>query len=344
MGQTRGQPGWRTREGCPPVRGEQDCVARTLIKPARLQPGQTIGLISPSGPLGATGGDPPEALAAARAHLARAGFHTVIGPHALDAWGYLAGPDAGRAADLQAMFRDPAVHAVLCIRGGYGAMRLLDRLDYDLIRRHPKVFIGYSDITALHLAFYHRAGLATFHGPMITALANDDGHDLTQLLRAVTRPDPLGPLANPPGGPEIHTLVPGTAEGILLGGNLALLTSLLATPYLPPLKGAVLFVEDIVDSLYRIDRKLHQLRLAGVLEAVAGIVVGECRLSAEPADPGPGPSLLEILEDLIVPFGKPAVYGLACGHGAYHLTLPMGVRVRLDATRGILSVDEPGVS
>ena len=316
-------------------------MAHAPSKPARLRPGQTIGLVSPSGPTTATSTTTPDLLAAARARLFEEGFHTVVGPHALDVRGYLAGTDAGRISDLHAMFADPAVDAVLCVRGGYGAMRLLDALDYDLVRRNPKVFIGYSDVTALHLAFHHRAGLVTFHGPMAAALAKGDGHDLGQLLRAVTRPDPLGPLANPPDGPEIETLVPGTAEGALLGGNAALLTSLLGTPYLPPLGGAVLFLEDILDHTYRLDRKLVQLGLAGVLQEVAGIVVGECRVRAEPKDQGL--SVREILEDLIVPLGKPAIYGVACGHGDYHLTLPIGVRARLDATHGVLSIEESAV-
>lgn len=315
-------------------------------KPPRLRPGQTIGLISPSGPVSPDTATTLEILEAARGRLSEEGFRTVVGRHALDVRAYLAGRDADRLADLHAMFADPNVHAVLCTRGGYGAMRLLEGLDYDLVRRHPKVFVGYSDITALHLAFYHRAGLATFHGPMASALAKGDGHDLRQLLRTITRPHPLGPLANPPGGPEIETLVPGAAEGALIGGNLALLTSLLGTPYGPSLSGAVLFIEDIVDHLYRLDRKLVHLRLAGVLRQVAGIVVGESGARAEPGGVAPPPTLAlrEILHDLIVPLGKPAIYGLACGHGAYHLTLPIGIRARLDATHGILSIEDPAVT
>ena len=307
-----------------------------------MRPGQTIGLVSPSGPTSGTSATTPALLEAARARLAQEGFRTVVAPHALDVRGYLAGTDADRAADLHAMFADPEIHAVLCIRGGYGAMRLLDVLDYELVRRHPKVFVGYSDITALHLAFLRLAGLVTFHGPMAAALARPDGHDLDHLLRAVTRPDPLGPLANPSGGPEIETLVPGVADGPLIGGNVALLTSLLGTPYLPRLAGAVLFLEDILDSTYRLDRRLTALRLAGVLREVAGIVIGECRLRAEPKDQDL--SIREILEDLVVPAGKPAIYGLACGHGTDHLTLPVGVRARLDATRGVLSIEDRCVS
>ena len=144
----------------------------------------------------------------------------------------------------------------------------------------------------------------------------------------------------------METLVPGTAEGTLIGGNLALLTSLLGTPYVPEFAGAVLFVEDTVDHLYRLDRKLTHLRLAGVLEQVAGIVIGESKARTDaPAGSQPEPlSVREILQDLIVPLGKPAIYGLACGHGAYHLTLPVGVRAHLDATRGILSIQEPAVT
>ncbi len=314
-------------------------------KPPRLAPGQTIGLISPSGPTSATTATTPEILERTRARLAEAGFRTVIGAHALETRGYLAGTDAGRAADLHAMFADPNVHAVMCIRGGYGAMRVLPALDLDLVRRNHKVFIGYSDITALHLAFHRRAGIVTFHGPMAHAVAQDDGHDLAQLLRAVTRADPLGPLANPPGGPTVETLVPGTAEGVLIGGNAALLASLLGTPYEPEFEGALLFLEDIVDHPYQFDRSLAQLRLAGVLDAVTGIVVGECRLRTERAEP-PDQTLTirEVLGDLIGPLGKPAIYGLACGHGTYHLTLPIGVRARLDAARKVLSIEEAAVT
>jgi len=313
-----------------------------VIKPPRLAPGQTIGLISPSGPTGTGGGMTLETIAAARAKLLKAGFQTVLGAHALDVRGYLAGTDADRASDLHAMFSDPVVHGVLCIRGGYGAMRLLDRLDYDVIRRHPKVFIGYSDITALHLAFHRHAGIVTFHGPTTGSLADEDGHDLTQLLRAVGRAEPLGALANPDGRPPVETLVPGVGEGVLIGGNAALLSALMGTPYVPPFAGTILFLEDIVDSAYRLDRKLVHLRLAGVLAEVAGIVVGESRVREEPE--GPTLSIRDILDDLIVPLGKPAVYGLACGHGAHHLTLPVGVRARLDATRGILSIEEAAVA
>ena len=309
-----------------------------VIKPPRLQAGQTIGLISPSGPVQATA---LETVETARARLAERGFSTVVGRHAFDAHGYLAGADADRAADLHAMFGDPQVHAVLCIRGGYGAMRLLDGLDYELIGRHPKVFIGYSDITALHLAFHRRIGLVTFHGPMARALAQADPHDLTHLLRAVTRADAHGPLANPAGGPMIETLVPGIAEGVLLGGNLALVTSLLGTPYQPAFEGALVFLEDIVDHAYRLDRKLLQLRLARALDGAAGIVIGESQLRAEPSEPAL--TVREILRDLIAPLGKPAIYGLACGHGTYHMTLPLGVRARLDATQGVLSIEEAAV-
>lgn len=316
-------------------------MSRPLIKPRRLAPGDTIGLISPSGPTTAAGATTPESVAAARRHLLGAGFRTVVAPHAFDVRGYLAGTDADRASDLTAMFTDPGVQGILCVRGGYGAMRLLDALDYDLIRRHPKVFIGYSDITALHLAFHTRGGLVSFHGPTTGALARPDQHDLIALLRAVSRTEPLGPLVNPPGGPPIETLVPGAAEGELMGGNAALISALLGTPYQPDFTGKILFLEDLGKHIYRLDRKIAHLRLAGILHKVAGVVVGECRYSP---DPEPPLTLRQILEDLLVPLGKPAIYGVACGHGDYHLTVPVGVRARLDASRGVLSVEEAAVT
>jgi len=319
-------------------------MASVLRKARPLAPGDTIGLVSPSGPSRPGGsGTTPETVERARRRLHSVGFRTVVAPHAFDARGYLAGADADRAADLQAMLEDPAVHGVLCIRGGYGAHRLLARLDYRAIGRRPKVFVGYSDITALHLALYTQCGIVTFHGPMAGAIAQSDPHDFLEFLRAVTRPEPLGRLVNPPGAPPIETLVPGVAEGPLIGGNAALLTGLLGTRFAPEaraFRGKVLFLEDVGDKLYRLDRKLAHLHLAGVLDDVAGIVIGECRYTAEPDETL---SLQEILHDHIVPRGKPAIYGLACGHGAYHLTLPMGVRVRLDATERSLSVEEAGL-
>jgi len=319
-------------------------MATALRKPRPLAPGDTIGLVSPSGPTRPGGaGSTPESVERTRQRLHDVGLRTVVAPHAFDARGYLAGTDADRAADLQAMLEDPGVQGVLCIRGGYGAHRLLDRLDYAAIARHPKVFIGYSDITALHLAFYTQCGFVTFHGPMAGAIAQSDPHDYLELLRAVTRAEPLGPLVNPRGAPAIETLVPGVAEGQLIGGNAALLTGLLGTRFVPEareFRGKILFLEDLGDKLYRLDRKLAHLRLAGILGEVAGIVIGECRYSPEPGDTL---SLQHILEDHIVALGKPAIYGLACGHGTYHLTLPVGVRARLDATERRLSIEETGV-
>jgi len=319
-------------------------MASVLRKPRPLAPGDTIGLVSPSGPTRPGGsGSTPESVALTRQRLHEVGLRTVVAPHAFDTRGYLAGTDADRAADLQAMLENPAVQGVLCIRGGYGAHRLLDRLDYGAIGRRPKVFIGYSDITALHLALYTQCGFVTFHGPMAGAIAQSDLHDYHELLRAITRAEPLGRLVNPPGAPAIETLVPGVAEGPLLGGNAALLTGLLGTRFAPEareFRGKILFLEDLGDKLYRLDRKLAHLRLAGILNEVAGIVIGECKYSPEPGDTL---SLQHILEDHIVPLGKPAIYGLACGHGAYHLTLPIGVRARLDATERSLSIEETAV-
>lgn len=319
-------------------------MTATLRKPRPLVPGDTIALVSPSGPTRPGGtGSTPESVERTRARLHAVGFRTVVAPHAFDARGYLAGTDADRAADLQAMLDDPAVQGVLCIRGGYGAHRLLDRLDYRAIGRRPKVFVGYSDITALHLAFYTQCGFVTFHGPMAGALAQPDPHDYLEFLRTVTRAEPLGRLANPPGAPAIETLVPGVAEGPLIGGNAALLTGLLGTRFVPEVeefRGKILFLEDVGDKLYRLDRKLAHLRLAGILNVVAGIVIGECRYSPETGDIL---SLRDILNDHIVPLGKPAIYGLACGHGDYHLTLPVGVRARLDAAECSLFIEEAGV-
>ncbi|MGB9662147.1 MAG: S66 peptidase family protein [Moorellaceae bacterium] len=298
-----------------------------MLKPRPLQPGDTIGLVAPASPLGNE-----LYLQRGIARLESWGFRVVLHRPLNTGAGYLAGSDEERAAELHAMFASPEVRALICLRGGYGSLRLLPHLDYNLIRSRPKIFLGYSDITALHLALVQRAGLVTFHGPMIYPELGGDLHPCTEAaLRSTLR----GSLSSttlyclPHKG---FTVVPGRARGRLIGGNLSLLTSTLGTPFEVDTREAILFWEEVNEPLYRVDRMLTQLLLAGKLAAAAGMVIGEC--------PGCG-DLEDLLRERLAPVGIPCLYGLPCGHGQPMVTLPLGVLVTLDAGAGYLRIEEP---
>lgn len=304
-------------------------------KPRRLRPGATLGVIAPAGP------GSPEQAAAGLAWLEQAGFRIKQGATVSQELGYLAGPDALRAADLNAMFADPAVDGIICLRGGYGTMRLLELLDYDLIRQNPKVFVGYSDITALHTSIGQRAGLVTFHGPMV---ASDLGKEVSPytweyFLQAVTAPAPLGLLVNPPLAPAPEFIVPGTAAGPLAGGNLSLLAATLGTPYELDTTGKILCLEDVGEAPYRIDRLLTQLSLAGKLQAAAGIVFDVCADCEAEAKP-PSFTVAEVLAERLGNLGKPVLINLHFGHTADKATLPLGVNATLRTEDGGLVITE----
>lgn len=315
-----------------------------IIKPRALYPGDTIGLVSPAGPIHERARVTPESLDLRIRQIQDLGFGVRLAGHALACRGYLAGPDAGRLQDLHAMFADPGIAAIFCLQGGYGSLRLLPRLDYALIRSNPKIFLGFSDITALHLALHGHTGLVTFHGPMAGSNWNGDS-DVTRgwLLRLLTSPAPPGELVNPPGSRPCRTITPGIATGKLVGGCLSLVAATLGTPYEPDTAGNIVFLEDVDEAPYRIDRMLTHLTLAGKLQAAAGIIIGEC-LNCEPPDPArPSLTLDEVLADIIAPLGKPAIYGLRIGHGRHRLTLPLGVRATLDASACRLFIEEGAV-
>jgi muramoyltetrapeptide carboxypeptidase len=238
--------------------------------------------------------------------------------------GYLAGDDPRRLAELWAALEEPETAAILCARGGYGTMRLLDRLPTDRIRRARKLLVGFSDVTALHAA-WARAGLRSLHGPMVATLGDAREGLVDRFVGALTggRPAPR----------PLEPVVPGRAEAPLLGGNLAVLASLSGTPYFPPLAGSVLFLEDVGERPYRVDRMLTQLRLAGVFAEVAGVVVGaftECK-------PGPdGVTVESVLRDRLGDLRVPVAFGLPAGHVEDNLELPLGAPVELDAVKGEL--------
>ena len=303
----------------------------------RLKKGDTIGLVAPSGAVRTAG-----ALERAAAEIERMGYRVRLGESCGQVYGYLSGSDAVRARDINAMFLDDAVDAIVCVRGGYGTTRILDRLDYAAIAAHPKIFMGFSDITALHIAMLEKAGLATFHGPMATADWDDGAiHPFfrASMERALCDEAPMGALENAPGYPERRTLAPGQAEGPLVGGNLMLITSLLGTPYELDTRGRILFIEEIGEHTYCIDRMLTQLRLAGKLDDCAGVVFGDFK-NCPIEYPEFGLSIEQIIRDIVVPCGKPVLTGLQAGHCTPKLTLPLGARCRLDADARTLTVLE----
>jgi len=311
-------------------------------KPRPVRPGATIGIVAPSGPV------PADQLEAGLKRLHAWGYRTALGGAVLDRRGYLAGTDDERAADFNRLWADPAVEAVICARGGYGAMRVLERIDWDLIRRHPKFFCGFSDITALHLAMAREAGLVTFHGPMVAAFGAAEEYNAAGLRRALQEPGPLGEIPWPDPGeegtPRPLTVRPGVAEGRLAGGNLSLIVSLLGTRWEPDFTGCIVLLEDLDEAPYRVDRMLTQLLLAGKLQRAAGILFGDSPTCWHGPPGRPSLTLPEVLDDLMAPLGVPVLYGFPCGHGPHRATLPLGVQVRLDADHATLAVLESALS
>lgn len=280
----------------------------------------------------------PERLEAGVALLGAWGLSTRVLPHVHDETGFLAGSDEDRLADLHAAWADPAVRAIWCARGGYGCSRLADRLDGELLRADPKALVGFSDVTALHLAL-DRHGIASLHGPLGEWNADRTGQTSAASLRqALTSTGPLGVL---PTGP-LATLVPGRAEGPLVGGNLSLVAAAVGTPDQPDTAGRLLLLEEVGERPYRVDRLLRQLLRAGLLTDAAGLVFASFVRCEEPR--GPSASVAQVLAAFAEEVGLPAVAGAPLGHGPGQLTVPLGVAAELDAGRGTLALTEPAAT
>lgn len=316
-----------------------------LLKPPHLEPGDTIGVVAPASPPG-----DPTVIDRSVAAIEQMGFRARLAPNVRQRLGYLAGDDRRRAADLMRMFADRKVKAIVCLRGGYGAGRLLEMLDYSLVRANPKILVGYSDITALHCALLTRARLVSFHGPMLNGdFARPDMPEFARrsFLRTVTTAAPPGSLRQGAGRAAVKALRGGCAEGPLVGGNLSLLCALIGTPFQPDFRQRILFLEDVDEPPYRFDRMLTHLLLAGVLPQVAGVAVGR---NVHCTDPKARrfreyrQNLEDVLRDRLGPLGVPVVVGLPFGHVRRNATLPLGVRARLDGDSGDLSVIEPAVT
>ena len=312
------------------------------IKPRRLAAGAKVGLVAPASATFKT-----IDLDIARESLEALGLKVEVAGHLLSRHGYLAGQDRERAADINRFFGDSSISAVLPIRGGWGSSRLLPHLDFDLIRRNPKILLGYSDITALLLSIHARTGLVTFHGP--NGMGRWDEFSVGWMRRVLFEGEAVT-MENPREKGEflvqtenrIQTITPGVARGRLLGGNLTVLTAIVGSPYLPDWDGAILFLEDVGEDIYRVDRMMTQLKLAGILNRIAGCVFGTC------SECGPGEgygslTLEEVFNDHIKPLKVPAWQGAMIGHSMSQFTLAEGVPVEIDATAGRIRMLEGAV-
>ncbi|NUL02829.1 LD-carboxypeptidase [Streptomyces lunaelactis] len=304
-----------------------------LIRPARLRPGAKVAVVAPSGPV------PEDRLEAGLEILRSWDLDPVVMPHVRgrhpDFW-YLAGADEARAREMTAAWCDPSVTAVICARGGYGAQRMVDLLDWTAIRAAgPKVLVGYSDTTALHEAFAVRMGLATLHGPMVGALSFlKDGRTQESLRATLFEPESVRTL----GLQTARTMVPGRARGITFGGCVSLLAADVGTPHArPSARGGLLLIEDVGEEDYRLDRILTQLLRSGLLEGVRGVALGSW------AECGPYEQVRAVLHDRLGGLGVPVVEELGFGHSATALTVPFGVPAVLDADAGTLTLDEPAL-
>ena len=320
--------------------GSASAAERRRLLPVPLHKGDTVGLVSPSSAI-----DDSFNLQLAREAMEALGFKVKAGAYIAGRRGHFAGTDAERAGDLNAMFADPAVKAIVCTRGGSGAARLLPLLDYDAIRRNPKVLLGYSDITALHNAIHAKTGLVTFHGPIGSGSWNAFNVDqfqrvllkreLVEFRNKVDAGDELVPRRN-----RTITITGGKARGELVGGNLTVLTALAGSPYLPDFSGKILFLEDVSEAPYRVDRMFSTLKLMGALDKVAGVIFGECT-DCNPGDGYGSLTLEQIFDDHVRPLKVPAYRGAMIGHIREQFIVPVGGRVELDADEGRFRLLEP---
>lgn len=305
---------------------------RANIKPGRLKSGDTIGFIAPAGIVfDSNEYDRMEKV------MEGMGLHVVFGEHVKERHGYLAGTDEVRASDLNRFFADSGIDGIITVRGGWGCNRLLPMVDFENIRTNPKFFCGFSDITSLHMSIYQATGLTTFHGPNGTS-------DWTIFTQNYFRKIAFGVgdkmfLENPViEKNEIQTINSGITRGRLLGGNLTVITSLIGSRYIPDMKGAILFLEDIEEDVYRVDRMMSQLQLSGILNNINGFVFGRCSNCRESRPVSL--TLKEVLDHYLNPLEVPAFYGSMISHEPNNFTIPIGVQAEMNADKGILQLLE----
>jgi len=301
-----------------------DPLKNKPIRPPRLKPGDTMGVVAPAGPF------EHKALSLGLKTLESMGFRTRVPVEIFEKAGYLAGDDAHRARIINRLFKDPGIHAIICARGGFGSLRVLPRLDFDVIRKNPKIFIGFSDITALLTAITARSGLVSFHGPVVATLAGALENTSNTLLAAVSGEMPL--IIRPASGVVIRA---GRAQGPLIGGNLTTLSHLLGTPFQPGFKNHILLLEDRGEAPYRIDRMLFQMKLGGCFEGIAGLLLGSF------VDCGSLDDVFQVFKEHFKDISVPILAGFEVGHGAQNLTLPFGVDATLDTDKQLLAFAQP---
>ena len=313
---------------------------RPLIKPRRLKAGDTVGLVNP-----ASASFEPTPIDIMTDSLTAMGLKVKRGANYLNRYGYFAGRDTERAADVNAFFADPSVKALVA-NGGWGSSRLLPLLNYDAIRQNPKILLGYSDVTALLLGVHARTGLVTFHGPSPENTVSADyarrvmfeGEAATMVNPTTIKEGSLAQVED-----RIRTITPGTATGRILGGNLTVLTTIIGSGYLPDWEDCIFFTEDVTEAVYRIDRMLTQLKLASVLQKIRGFVFGRCTKC--PPGEGYGSLTLEdVLDEHIKPLGIPAWQGTMIGHIDRQFTVPLGIEVEINASAGSIRMLEPAVA
>lgn len=314
------------------------------LLPEKLSAGDTIGIISPSSAIFDS-----EPYAIAVETMEAMGLKVKLGEFVKSRYGHLAGTDEQRAEEFNVMFRDPSVKAVIALRGGSGAAQILDKIDYNGIAENPKIFIGYSDITALHLAIYEKTGLVTFHGPLAVSTWNQYAYEYFKRLlfnaETVTWKNPTykgGQLAQTAN--RTRTITPGKATGILLGGNLSVLTGIMGSPYFPKdWSNTILYLEDVGEAIYAVDRMMSQLYLGGVLEQISGFVFGKCS-DCDPKGSSYGSlTLEEVIDYYIKPLGIPAYSGAMIGHINDNWTIPNGAEAEINATSGSIRLLAPAV-
>jgi muramoyltetrapeptide carboxypeptidase len=303
-----------------------------MIAPPRLRPGDRIGVVAPSGPV------LRRYVVAGLRVLEAAGYRPRLGRHLYDRRGHLAGTDEARAEDLNRMLRDPDIRCVLMARGGYGAMRIAEQVDWRAMRRDPKIFAGYSDATFLHLGFQARSGVRTLHGPNLHGLGLGRRGEIARWLTWLSEPRPAAGIREL-AVPRRIAATRSPASGRVLGGNLALVHHAVCTPFLPSLRGAILFFEEVNEPPYKIDAMLTHLALAGVLRGLRGVALGDF-IHCVPKPRHRELPLGQVLRDHLGGLGVPALGGLKAGHGKRNLPLPLGARATLDPRRGRLTFEE----
>ena len=319
--------------------------AKTILKPAKLNKGDTVGLITPASAV------TREAFEKAIENLEDLGFVVKYSENMRVRKGFLAGTDQQRLDDLHAMFSNEEVKGIVCARGGYGSGRLLQNIDYDLIQKNPKVLVGYSDITALLFAIHQKTGLMCFHGPVGASEYSDFTAD--QFEKILLKGKGSAKIGQPKSWKQIDDsafdlikIKPGQATGLLAGGNLSLVVSLMGTPYDLPYDNKILFLEDVGESPYRVDRMLTQLLNSGKLDKVKGVALGvfaNCETKPDDPDFSQSLSLREVLEDRFSGLNVPVLYGLPIGHIMDNATLPFGAMAELNVDKATLEILESGV-